>query len=135
MHLSISSKAISGLSDGTISTWPILKCIFTKVIQITFMLLYGFRMDMMHVLGTGERRVPILLNRQCKTVMEHLRSTRHIVGIPEQNQFFFASLTDDGHLDARETLKSVAADAGCKQMNISTPSQMEKYLATVCQVC
>ena len=89
-------------------------------------------MDVVHVVGSRARRVPIIIPQQCKAVMEHLR--RHMVPIPEENPFFFATATSDRHLEAYQTLRKVATDAGCKRVNLVASPRRQEYVGVVCQV-
>ena len=70
------------------------------------------RMDMVQVPGKRNRRVPILITPEVGTAMDLLVTTRTQCGISHENMYFFATTSDDGHLDSWLVLNNLARDAG-----------------------
>ena len=90
-------------------------------------------MDMVQVQGKCNRRVPIILTPDCQKAMEILVKKRDCF-IPESNKYFFASMSDEGHIDEWQTVNKLAKEAGCTQPDLITCTKLRKYCATVLQV-
>jgi hypothetical protein len=93
-------------------------------------------MDMVHLpgKGTGARRVPLLLQSSCITVMDCLVNNRLQCGIPESNVYFFASPSANNHINGWQVMDNVAKAAELSHPKLIHSTLLRKYMATVAQV-
>lgn len=93
-------------------------------------------MDMVHLpgKGTGARRVPLLLQPCCITVMNILVENRTKCGIPESNVYFFASPSVNNHINGWQAMDNVATAAQLSHPKLIHSTLLRKYMATVAQV-
>ena len=92
------------------------------------------RMDLIQVSGKRNRLVPILITPEVGKAMKALASTRSRCGIPPQNQYFFATRSNDGYLNTWLVLHNHAIDAGVSKPALITSCRLRKYVATLSQV-
>ena len=92
------------------------------------------RMDLILIPGKRNRQVPILLTEDLQVAMKALYKTRSQCGIPEENVYFFATPSSDGHLSGWLVLNKVANLAQLENPAVVTSTRLRKYIATVSQV-
>jgi hypothetical protein len=94
------------------------------------------RLDMVHVpgKGIGARRVPLLLTPEVVEAMDLLADCRNSCGIPATNVYFFATPTENGHLNGWQAMKNVILMAQLERPELIHGTSLRKYIATVSQV-
>ena len=92
------------------------------------------RMDLIQVPGKRNRRVPILITPEVGRAMQLLFELRDRCGIPVRNKYFFATNSDDGHLNTWLVLHTHALAAGVETPRLITSCKLRKYVATLAQV-
>ena len=92
------------------------------------------RMDLVQVPGKRNRRVPILITPEVGQAMQLLVDTRSRCGIAEENSYFFATDSKDGHLDSWLVLHNMSISAGVASPRLITSCRLRKYVATLAQV-
>ena len=91
-------------------------------------------MDLIHVPGKRNRKVPILLTPDVRLAMKLLSDTRTVCGVPQENKYFFATNSSCGHFHSWLVLNRVAGFAGCEKPQLVTSTRLRKYVATLAQV-
>jgi hypothetical protein len=76
----------------------------------------------------------MLLLPNVKYAMDLLVHTRQENNIAQQNQFFFASDSADGHLCQHTVLKRIAVEANLEKSDLFRSTKLREYLATMAQV-
>ena len=89
---------------------------------------------MVQLPGKRNRRVPMLIPPESKSSMDALVKNRSVVGIPQENPYFFASDSKSGHIDGGHVLKQVALASQVEQPSRISTTNLRKYCATVTQV-
>jgi len=84
--------------------------------------------------GIGARRVPLLLQPCCVSVMDCLVNSRSKCGIPESNVYFFASPSANNPINGWQAMDNVAKAAQLSHPKLIHSTLLRKYMATVAQV-
>ena len=92
-----------------------------------------FRLDLVHIEGKCERRVPVLITPDVKKAMDLLLEQRNACQILKDNEYFFANPAN-GHLDSWSVMNKNAKAAKCEKPELINGTKLRKYCATVCQV-
>ena len=66
--------------------------------------------------------------------MQLLVNTCSRCGVAEENSYFFASDSKDGHLDSWLVLHNMSVTAGVTSPRLITSRRLRKYVATLAQV-
>jgi len=91
-------------------------------------------MDLIHVPGKRNRKVPILMTPDVRSAMKVLSDTRTVCGVPHENKYFFATDSSCGHFHSWLVLNRVAVSAQCENPHLITSTRLRKYVATLAQV-
>ena len=83
-------------------------------------------MDLILIPGKRNRQVPILLTEDLQVAMKALYKTRSQCGIPEENVYFFATPSSDGHLSGWLVLNKVANLAQLENPAVVTSTRLQK---------
>ena len=92
------------------------------------------RMDLIQVPGKRNKKVPILIMPEVSLAMQVLVDTRDCCGISPRNRYFFATDSDNGHLNAWLVLHNHAVAANVDNPRLITSTRLRKYVATLAQV-
>ena len=78
--------------------------------------------------------VPLRITQDLKAAMDALMAHRSAVGIPDTNKFFFASYSQNGHLDCCQVIQKIGKMGGVKHPERITTTRLRKYVATMMQL-
>jgi hypothetical protein len=78
--------------------------------------------------------VAMLIMPLIKNAMDMIVKVRSEQNISPGNKFFFASNSEDGHLQQYKILARVANEANLEQPELVRSTKLRKYLATMAQV-
>ncbi|XP_064629185.1 uncharacterized protein LOC135488486 [Lineus longissimus] len=89
-------------------------------------------LDMVHLPGKRNRRVPLLLKKEWVTSMQVLVEKRKECNV--NSEYFFGVPGSPSHLAPWKVMNQAAKDADCSRPDLISTTRLRKYTATVTQI-